>query len=181
MDNKNKQIGLIGLGVMGKPMAKNLLKGGFSLTVYDIKPEPVAELAALGAKTASSPAEVASKCDIIITMLPNSPHVEAVVCGANGILEGIRPGSIYIDMSSISPVLDKKLYDIMAEKGVEMLDAPVSGGEPKAKDGTMSIMVGGKQEVFDSVFDVFKAMGDAVTLVGDIGSGNTCKLANQIM
>ena len=181
MDNKSKQIGLIGLGVMGKPMAKNLLKGGFSLTVYDIKPEPVAEVAALGAKTASSPAEVASKCDIIITMLPNSPHVEAVVCGANGILEGIRPGSIYIDMSSISPVLDKKLYDIMAEKGVEMLDAPVSGGEPKAKDGTMSIMVGGKKEVFDSVFDVFKAMGDAVTLVGDIGSGNTCKLANQIM
>ena len=181
MDNKSKQIGLIGLGVMGKPMAKNLLKGGFSLTVYDIKPEPVAEVAALGAKTASSPAEVASKCDIIITMLPNSPHVEAVVCGANGILEGIRPGSIYIDMSSISPVLDKKLYDIMAEKGVEMLDAPVSGGEPKAKDGTMSIMVGGKQEVFDSVYDVFKAMGDAVTLVGDIGSGNTCKLANQIM
>lgn len=181
MDNKDKKIGLIGLGVMGKPMAKNLLKAGYNLTVFDIKPEPVAEVVALGAKQGGSPAEVAAACDIIITMLPNSPHVESVVCGPNGILEGIKPGSIYIDMSSVSPVMSKKLCGIVAEKGVEMLDAPVSGGEPKAKDGTMSIMVGGKQEVFDAVFDVFKAMGDAVTLVGDIGSGNTCKLANQIM
>ena len=181
MDQKKRQIGLIGLGVMGKPMAKNLLKGGFPLTVFDIKPEPVEELAALGAKSAETPAALAAACDVIITMLPNSPHVESVVCGAGGILEGVRPGSVYIDMSSISPVISKKLCAIVAEKGVEMLDAPVSGGEPKAIDGTMSIMVGGKEEVFESVLDVFKAMGDAVTLVGDIGSGNTCKLANQIM
>ncbi len=181
MDNKTKQIGLVGLGVMGKPMAKNILKNGFSLTVFDIKPEPVLELVALGAKAAETPAALAASCDIIITMLPNSPHVESVVCGPNGILETIRPGSVYIDMSSVSPVVSKKLYGIMAEKGVEMLDAPVSGGEPKAIDGTMSIMVGGKQEVFDSVMDVFQAMGEAITLVGEIGSGNTCKLANQIM
>lgn len=181
MDNKSKQIGLVGLGVMGKPMAKNIIKNGFSLTVFDIKPEPVQELVALGAKAAATPAELAAKCDIIITMLPNSPHVESVVCGPNGILESVRPGSIYIDMSSISPVVSKKLCGIVAEKGVEMLDAPVSGGEPKAIDGTMSIMVGGKEEIFESVKDVLKAMGDAVTLVGEIGSGNTCKLANQIM
>ena len=181
MDNKTKQIGLVGLGVMGKPMAKNILKNGFSLTVFDIKSEPVLELVALGAKAAETPAALAADCDIVITMLPNSPHVESVVCGPNGILETIRPGSVYIDMSSVSPVVSKKLYGIMAEKGVEMLDAPVSGGEPKAIDGTMSIMVGGKQEVFDSVMDVFQAMGETITLVGDIGSGNTCKLANQIM
>ncbi len=181
MDSKSKKIGLIGLGVMGKPMAKNLLKGGFDLTVFDIKQEPVQEVVALGAKCAATPAELAANCDVIITMLPNSPHVEAVVCGKDGILETVRPGSVFIDMSSISPVVSKKLCEIVAQKGVEMLDAPVSGGEPKAIDGTMSIMVGGKKEVFDSVLDVFKAMGDAVTLVGDIGSGNTCKLANQIM
>ena len=102
MDKKNKKIGLIGLGVMGQPMAKNLLKGGFDLTVFDIKQEPVQEVVALGAKCAATPAELAAQCDVIITMLPNSPHVEAVVCGANGILETVRPGSIFIDMSSIS-------------------------------------------------------------------------------
>ena len=171
MDNKSKQIGLIGLGVMGKPMAKNILKNGFSLTVFDIKPEPVQEVVALGARSAATPAQLAAACDIIITMLPNSPHVESVVCGPDG----------NIDMSSISPVVSKKLCAIVAEKGVEMLDAPVSGGEPKAIDGTMSIMVGGKEAVFESVKDVLYAMGSAVTLVGDIGSGNTCKLANQIM
>ena len=161
MDNKSKQIGLIGLGVMGKPMAKNILKNGFSLTVFDIKPEPVQEVVALGARSAATPAQLAAACDIIITMLPNSPHVESVVCGPDGILEGVRPGSVYIDMSSISPVVSKKLCAIVAEKGVEMLDAPVSGGEPKAIDGTMSIMVGGKEAVFESVKDVLYAMGSA--------------------
>ena len=109
MDNKTKQIGLVGLGVMGKPMAKNILKNGFQLTVFDIKQDPVLELVALGARAAETPAALAAQCDIIITMLPNSPHVESVVCGPNGILEGIRPGSVYIDMSSISPVVSKKL------------------------------------------------------------------------
>lgn len=181
MDNKSKKIGFIGLGVMGKPMAKNLLKAGFSLTVFDIKPEPVAELVVLGADKESSPAKVAGKCDIIITMLPNSPHVIQVLTGENGVLEGIRPGSIIIDMSSISPVVAKKMYAAAAKKGVEMLDAPVSGGEPKAIDGTMSIMVGGKTEVFESVKDILLSMGGSAVLIGDIGSGNTAKLANQIM
>ena len=181
MDNKCKKIGFIGLGVMGKPMAKNLLKAGFSLTVFDIKPEPVAELVALGAEKESSPSKVAGKCDIIITMLPNSPHVIQVLTGKDGVLEGIRPGSIIIDMSSISPVVAKKMYAAAAEKGVEMLDAPVSGGEPKAIDGTMSIMVGGKEEVFESVKDILLSMGGSAVLIGDIGSGNTAKLANQIM
>ena len=181
MDNKSKKIGFIGLGVMGKPMAKNLLKAGFSLTVFDIKAEPVAELVALGAEKESSPAKVAGKCDIIITMLPNSPHVIQVLTGENGVLEGIRQGSIIIDMSSISPVVAKKMYAAAAEKGVEMLDAPVSGGEPKAIDGTMSIMVGGKAEVFESVKDILLSMGGSAVLIGDIGSGNTAKLANQIM
>ena len=181
MDNKSKKIGFIGLGVMGKPMAKNLLKAGFSLTVFDIKPEPVAELVVLGADKESSPAKVAGKCDIIITMLPNSPHVIQVLTGENGVLEGIRPGSIIIDMSSISPVVAKKMYAAAAKKGVEMLDAPVSGGEPKAIDGTMSIMVGGKAEVFESVKDILLSMGGSAVLIGDIGSGNTAKLANQIM
>ncbi len=181
MENKYKKIGFIGLGVMGKPMAKNLLKAGFSLTVFDIKPEPVAELVALGAEKESSPSKVAGKCDIIITMLPNSPHVIQVLTGKDGVLEGIRPGSIIIDMSSISPVVAKKMYAAAAEKGVEMLDAPVSGGEPKAIDGTMSIMVGGKEEVFESVKDILLSMGGSAVLIGDIGSGNTAKLANQIM
>ena len=181
MDNKSKKIGFIGLGVMGKPMAKNLLKAGFSLTVFDIKAEPVAELVALGAEKESSPAKVAGKCDIIITMLPNSPHVIQVLTGENGVLEGIRQGSIIIDMSSISPVVAKKMYAAAAEKGVEMLDAPVSGGEPKAIDGTMSIMVGGKAEVFEPVKDILLSMGGSAVLIGDIGSGNTAKLANQIM
>ena len=181
MDNKSKKIGFIGLGVMGKPMAKNLLKAGFSLTVFDIKAEPVAELAALGAEKESLPAKVAGKCDIVITMLPNSPHVIQVLTGKDGVLEGIRPGSIIIDMSSISPVVAKKMYAAAAEKGVEMLDAPVSGGEPKAIDGTMSIMVGGKEQVFESVKDILLSMGGSAVLIGDIGSGNTAKLANQIM
>ena len=181
MDNKSKKIGFIGLGVMGKPMAKNLLKAGFSLTVFDIKSEPVAELVALGAGKESSPAKVAAKCDIVITMLPNSPHVIQVLTGKDGVLEGIRPGSIIIDMSSISPVVAKKMYAAAAEKGVDMLDAPVSGGEPKAIDGTMSIMVGGKEQVFESVKDILLSMGGSAVLIGDIGSGNTAKLANQIM
>ena len=181
MDNKSKKIGFIGLGVMGKPMAKNLLKAGFSLTVFDIKAEPVAELVALGAEKESSPAKVAGKCDIIITMLPNSPHVIQVLTGKDGVLEGIRPGSIIIDMSSISPVVAKKMYAAAAGKNVEMLDAPVSGGEPKAIDGTMSIMVGGKEQVFESVKDILLSMGGSAVLIGDIGSGNTAKLANQIM
>ncbi len=179
--NKEKTIGFIGLGVMGKPMAKNLIKAGYQIKVFDIKEEPVSELAGLGALTAATPAEIGASCEVIITMLPNSQHVVSVVTGADGVLETVRPGTILIDMSSISPVVSKELYAKAAEKGVEMLDAPVSGGEPKAIDGTMSIMVGGKAEVFESVKDILLSMGGSAILIGEIGSGNICKLANQIM
>ena len=181
MNNKEKTIGFIGLGVMGKPMAKNLIKAGYKIKVFDIKAEPVNELAGLGASTAATPAEIGASCEVIITMLPNSQHVISVVTGSNGVLEQVKPGAILIDMSSISPVVSKELYAKAAEKGVEMLDAPVSGGEPKAIDGTMSIMVGGKAEVFESVKDILLSMGGSAILIGDIGSGNICKLANQIM
>ena len=181
MSNKEKTIGFIGLGVMGKPMAKNLIKAGYDIKVFDIKEEPVKELAGLGAQTATTPAEIGATCEVIITMLPNSQHVISVVTGAKGVLEQVKPGTILIDMSSISPVVSKELYAKAAEKGVEMLDAPVSGGEPKAIDGTMSIMVGGKAEVFESVKDILLSMGGSAILIGEIGSGNICKLANQIM
>lgn len=181
MSSKSKKIGFIGLGVMGKPMTKNLIKAGFKLKVFDIKAEIVAEVAALGAEKGTSPAQVARDCDIIITMLPNSPQVIQVLTGEDGVLQTVRPGSIIIDMSSISPVVAKKMYNAAAEKEVEMLDAPVSGGEPKAIDGTMSIMVGGKPEVFESVKDILLAMGSSAVLMGEIGSGNITKLANQIM
>lgn len=181
MSSKSKKIGFIGLGVMGKPMAKNLIKAGFKLKVFDLKADVVAEVAALGAEKGTSPAQVARDCDIIITMLPNSPQVIQVLTGEDGVLQTVRPGSIIIDMSSISPVVAKKMYNAAAEKEVEMLDAPVSGGEPKAIDGTMSIMVGGKPEVFESVKDILLSMGGSTVLMGEIGSGNITKLANQIM
>ena len=177
----NGTIGFIGLGVMGKPMAKNLVKKGYSLIVFDIKPEPVAELVEMGAKSGCSPADVASKSDIVITMLPNSPHVVSVISGKDGVLEGLAAGKLIIDMSSISPVISRKMAALAAEKGIEFLDAPVSGGEPKAIDGTMSIMVGGKEEVFESVKDILLSMGASAVLIGEIGAGNICKLANQIM
>lgn len=181
MKNLEKKLGIIGLGVMGKPMAKNLIKAGYSLTVFDINAEAVKELVSLGATQGATPAEIGATCDIIVTMLPNSPHVEQVIAGKNGILEGAKPGTIIIDMSSISPIVARKMYAAAAEKGVEMLDAPVSGGEPKAKDGTMSIMVGGKEAIFESVKDILLSMGGSAILIGEIGSGNICKLANQIM
>ena len=177
----NGTIGFIGLGVMGKPMAKNLVRKGYSLIVFDIKPEPVAELVEMGAKSGCSPADVASKSDIVITMLPNSPHVVSVISGKDGVLEGLAAGKLIIDMSSISPVISRKMGALAAEKGIEFLDAPVSGGEPKAIDGTMSIMVGGKEEVFESVKDILLSMGASAVLIGEIGAGNICKLANQIM
>ncbi len=176
-----KKIGFIGLGVMGKPMAKNLLKAGYQLIVYDIRPEPVKELVAADAQQATSSRNVAEKSEVIITMLPNSPEVKEVVLGKDGVLEGARPGTILIDMSSIAPLVSKEISAKAQEKGLQMLDAPVSGGEPKAIDGTLSIMVGGPAEVFEQVEDILKIMGSSAVLVGDIGSGNTTKLANQII
>lgn len=181
MQNEKRKTGFIGLGVMGKPMAKNLIRSGYSLMVYDINPDSVQEVVSAGAEQGKSPAHIGSNCDIIFTMLPNSPQVEEVTTGKNGILEGAKPGSVIIDMSSISPIVAVKVSEAAAAKGVEMLDAPVSGGEPKAKDGTLSIMVGGKAEVFESVKEILLAMGASAVLIGKIGSGNIAKLANQIM
>jgi 2-hydroxy-3-oxopropionate reductase len=176
-----KNIGFIGLGIMGKPMAKNLMKAGCTLTVCDINPAPVQELVQLGAVRASSPKEVAERCTPVILMLPNSPEVRQVVMGKDGILEGVAAGTIVIDMSSISPAVSQELGEILAGKGVKFLDAPVSGGEPKAIDGTLSIMVGGEESVFEECKSLLQSMGKAVVRVGGIGSGNITKLANQII
>ena len=176
-----EQIGFIGLGIMGKPMARNLMQAGYELTVYDIVGEPVEELATEGAKPASSGREVAAVTDKIITMLPDSADSERAILGPDGVLEGAKPGSIVIDMSSISPIMSQKIAAECAQKGVEMLDAPVSGGEPGAVNGTLAIMVGGKQDIYDRCVDLFDIMGGTVNLTGDIGAGNTTKLANQII
>nr|WP_201771112.1 2-hydroxy-3-oxopropionate reductase [Pelosinus sp. UFO1] len=175
------KIGFIGLGIMGKPMSKNLLKAGYDLIVVDRNQSAVDEVVAAGAKSAPTAKTVAEQADIIITMLPNSPHVKEVVLGENGLLEGAKEGTVFIDMSSIAPLVSRELSAKLAEKGVEMLDAPVSGGEPKAIDGTMSVMVGGKQEVFDKCYPVMKAMAGSVVRTGEIGAGNVTKLANQVI
>ncbi len=176
-----QNIGFIGLGIMGRPMALNLLKAGYRLVVFDIVPEKVQALVDAGAKAAGSSREVAEQAEVIITMLPDGPDVEQAVLGEAGVLEGARPGSILIDMSSINPLTSQKLAAACEAKGVEFLDAPVSGGEPKAIEGTLAIMVGGKPEVFERVKPILRAMGSSVTLTGPVGAGNVTKLANQIM
>lgn len=174
-------IGFIGLGIMGKPMATNLLKAGHKLVVYDISPASVEALVAAGAQKGTSPSAVAARTDIVITMLPDGPEVEQAVLGQNGVLEGAKPGTLVIDMSSISPLVAQKAGAACEAKGVDFLDAPVSGGEPKAIQGTLAIMVGGKPAVFDKALPVLKALGSNVTRTGPIGAGNVTKLANQIM
>jgi len=171
------KIGFIGLGIMGKPMAKNLIKAGHELVVYDIDKASFNDFGI----AATSPKEVAEKCSLLITMLPNSPEVKEVICGKDGILEGAKAGSIVVDMSSIAPGVAQAVNEACAKKGVKMLDAPVSGGEPKAIEGTLSIMVGGEKAVFDEVYDVLMVMGASAVLCGNIGAGNTTKLANQII
>jgi len=170
------KIGFIGLGIMGKPMAANLIKAGHEVVAYDIVKTQVD-----GAVFAGSSREVAEQCKLIITMLPNGPEVKEVVCGKGGVLEAAKPGSIVVDMSSIAPGVAQEVAEACAAKGVKMLDAPVSGGEPKAVDGTLSIMAGGEKAVFDEVYDVLMAMGASAVLCGDVGAGNTVKLANQII
>ncbi len=176
-----KKIGFIGLGIMGKPMAQNLLKAGYELAVFDMVPERIEELVKAGARRGSSSKDVAARSDVVITMLPNSPHVREAVLGPDGVLEGAKPGTILVDMSSIAPLASQQIAARAKEKGVAMLDAPVSGGEPKAVAGTLAIMVGGPQETFEQVKDILAKMGASVTHVGDIGSGNITKLANQII
>ncbi|MBN2351529.1 MAG: 2-hydroxy-3-oxopropionate reductase [Spirochaetales bacterium] len=176
-----KRIGFIGLGIMGKPMAKNLLKAGRALTVYDVDPAPVHELVAAGATAARSAREAAAASEAVITMLPNSPEVKEAVLGKDGVLEGAQPGTLLIDMSSIAPLAAREIAEAAAAKGVTMLDAPVSGGQPKAIDGTLAVMAGGPEDAFEKVKDLLETMAASVTRVGDVGSGNTAKLANQII
>jgi 2-hydroxy-3-oxopropionate reductase len=175
------KIAFIGLGIMGKPMSRNLLKAGHSVVVYDVSPAPIAELVTAGAKAATSSRDAASQGDIIITMLPDGPEVEAAVLGPGGVLEGASKGSLVVDMSSISPVVAQKVGAACAAKGVDFLDAPVSGGEPKAIEGTLAIMVGGDPKTFERVQPILQNMGASVTLTGPVGAGNVTKLANQIM
>ena len=174
-------IGFIGLGIMGAPMSRNLMRAGHRLVVYDIVPELVAPIVAEGSTAAASSAEVAARSEAIITMLPDGPQVEQAVLGAGGVLEGAKAGSTLVDMSSISPLVAQKVGAACAAKGVQFLDAPVSGGEPKAKDATLAIMVGGDAAVFEKMRPVLGAMGTTVTLTGAVGAGNVTKLANQIM
>jgi 2-hydroxy-3-oxopropionate reductase len=162
-------------------MAKNLLKAGFPLVVHSRSPGPVDELVQAGAKAAASPREAAGRSDVLIAMLPNSPDVELVALGRDGIIEGARPGMVFADMSTISPIVSQKVGQALAARGVRMLDAPVSGGERGAIDGTLSIMVGGDQEVFDAALPIFQAMGKTITRLGPLGFGGFTKLANQII
>ncbi len=174
------KIGLIGLGIMGKPMAKNIIKAGYDLTVNDLNAAAVEDVVAAGAKCASN-IEIGRNCDVVLTMLPNSPQVKDVMLGENGLVHVMHPGSVFIDMSSINPMASKEIASTLSEKRIEMLDAPVSGGEPKAIDGTLSFMVGGKQDVFDTYKPLLETMGTSVIRCGDVGAGNTTKLANQVV
>ena len=176
-----EKIGFVGLGIMGKPMARNLMKAGYELTVYDIVGEPVEELVTEGAASGPNNKEVAANTEKIITMLPDSADSERAILGPNGVLEGAKPGSTVIDMSSIAPLVSQKIGAECAAKGVKFLDAPVSGGEPGAINATLAIMVGGEQETFDDCVDLLKVMGANVVLTGDVGAGNITKLANQII
>ncbi len=175
------EIGFVGLGIMGKPMVRNLMKADYSVTVYDIVSESVEEMVTDGAKAASSAAEVAQSASTVITMVPDSPQSEAAILGPNGVLEGTSSGSTVIDMSSIAPASSQKIAKACENAGVNFLDAPVSGGETGAIEGTLAVMVGGKKEVFDANFDMLSTMSGSIVLCGDYGAGNTTKLANQII
>jgi 2-hydroxy-3-oxopropionate reductase len=174
-------LGFIGLGIMGRPMLRNLLKAGHTVIAYDAFAKSLDGSVADGAKRATSSKEVGASAPIIITMVPDGPQVEEVVLGPNGVLEGAKAGTLIIDMSSINPGVSQKVAKACAAKGVDFLDAPVSGGEPKAIDGTLAIMVGGDEKVFAKAEPILKCLGSSVLLTGPVGAGNTTKLANQIM
>jgi len=174
-------IGFIGLGIMGKPMAKNLLKAGYELMVSDLNQDAVAELASAGARKAESSAALARECDVILTMLPNSPQVKQVVLEEGGLIEVMRAGQVLIDMSSINPMASREIASQLELRGIDMLDAPVSGGEPKAIEGTLAFMAGGKKETFDKYQPLLKAMGASAVYCGGIGAGNVAKLCNQVI
>jgi 2-hydroxy-3-oxopropionate reductase len=176
-----EKVGFIGLGIMGKPMAKNLMDAGYELSVHNRSREPVDELAEDGAAAATSPKDVAENSDVIVTMLPDSPQVEEVVLGEDGVLEGIREGALLVDMSTISPVVTEELAEAVKKRGASMLDAPVSGGDVGAIEGTLSIMVGGSEEDFERAKPLFDVMGKIVTHVGPTGTGQVTKAANQVV
>lgn len=176
-----ERFGFIGLGIMGRPMCRNLIKAGYPITVYNRTEDKMKEMIALGAVAAHSPREVAENSSIIITMLPDSPDVEKVIGGVGGVLETAHRGSVIIDMSTISPIVTKRLAALAQEKGVDMLDAPVSGGEKGAIEATLAIMVGGKEEVFKRCSGIFHVLGKKVVHIGGIGCGGFAKLANQII
>jgi len=176
-----KRIGFIGLGVMGKPMAMNLIKAGYQLTVWNRTRSKMDDLVKMGAAAGESPKDVAEKSDIVITMVTDSAAVESVILGPSGVIEGVREGMIVIDMSTISPSVTKKVAAKLKEKGVEMLDAPVSGGDIGAQQGTLSIMVGGSEEVFKECLPIFEVLGKRITYMGTNGMGQATKLCNQVI
>lgn len=175
------KIGFIGLGIMGRPMAKNLVKAGYDLTVYDLNEEAVADLVSCGARAADSSREASLEAEVVITMVPNSPQVREVVLGKDGMAEGASEGTVLIDMSSIDPTESRSIGMELKKYGIEMMDAPVSGGEPKAIEGTLSVMVGGRRDLFDRYYDMLMVMAGSVVYVGKLGAGNVAKLANQII
>ena len=176
-----KRIGFIGLGLMGKPMVRNLMKSGFELIVHNRSRAAVDELVSEGAKPAASPKEAAASADVIITMLPEDPHVADVVGGPDGVIESIQPDSVLVDMSTISPTTARRLAQMVASRGAHMLDAPVSGGVEAATDATLTIMVGGNAEIFERVLPVFQKLGKNINHIGDHGAGQVTKAANQII
>lgn len=175
------KIGFVGLGIMGKPMVRNLIKAGHELVVFDVIKPNVDLMVEAGAASVESTAILAAECPVVITMLPNSPHVKTVVCGEGGVLSTAKAGTIIIDMSSIAPLASQEVAKACEAKGVRMLEAPVSGGEPKAIDGTLSIMCGGEEALFNECFEILKCMGGDVVYCGNAGAGNTTKLANQVV
>jgi len=179
--DKKKRIGFIGLGVMGRPMALNLLKAGYPMVVWNRTRSKMKPLLEAGAEGADSPREVAEKSDVVITMVTDSPDVEEVILGPNGVIHGAHPGLIVIDMSTISPTVTRRIARKLAEKGVKMLDAPVSGGDIGAKKGTLSIMVGGPKETFEECLPIFEVLGKKITYMGPSGMGQTTKLCNQVI
>ena len=176
-----EKIGFVGLGIMGQGMAHNLLKAGFELTVWNRTAAKVEPLVEAGARMGNSPADVAANSDITVVCVSDTPDVEAVILGENGVLHGATAGSLVIDCSTISPTVTRTIADALAEKNVAMLDAPISGGSEGAANGTLSIMVGGAESDFERAMPVFEAMGKTITLVGENGAGQTVKLVNQIL
>lgn len=176
-----RHIGFIGLGLMGRSMAKNLLKAGYDLTVHDINREAIKEALGLGAKEASSPRETAESAEAIILSLPGDSEVEEVILGKRGIVEAGRPGCVLVDMSTISPLTARRMAEVAQKQGMEILDAPVSGGQEGAKEGSLTIMVGGKPEIFERMGPVLQKLGKNVTHIGGHGAGQVAKAANQII